>query len=132
MIWYCSAIASLIHTSICTAAPGLLLPSVQVTKFDLDHQRLVFTPHYKFLAWRSANSSCALFRMNASTCDGTVVHEWSEGTIQGTQLNITSNNTSSQECLNFFKINGVNQRSGPTCQEMRQSFQIKKSGIFKI
>lgn len=114
----------------CTAAPELTLPSPQVTKFDLDHQRLLFEQRYKFFAWKSENSSCTLFRMNTSTCDGTVIHKWPEGTIQGTQLNVTSNNTSSQECLNFFKINAVNQRNGPVCQEMKQSFQIKKSGTY--
>lgn len=66
--------------------------------------------------------------MNASTCDGTVIREWPEGTIQGTQLNVTTKNTSSEDCLNFFKINAVNQRNLPVCQEMKQSFQIKKSG----
>ena len=133
-LWF-STLQLLIHIFICTAAPGLLqlFPSVQVTKFDLDHQRLVFTPHYKFLAWRSANLSCTLFRMNASTCGGSVIHKWQEGTIQGTQINITSKNTSSnQECLNFFKINAVSQRNGPLCQEMQQSFQINKSGTILL
>ena len=99
--------------------------------FDLDHQRLIFSKHYKTFAWKSTNNeNCELYEMKPTSCDSDSL---SPITTIGVNTTITISNSDLRDehgAYYFWRvILAATNQTENVCQEIVPYIVVNESGI---